>query len=70
MFKRIFIVTVAALIAFVLHALFIKLDSWARASAQPAPVCYGQYKPICSLGQKATCVCSGDIGQDCRYVCM
>lgn len=34
------------------------------------PICYGQHVPICQLGQKPVCVCTGDIGQNCGYVCM
>lgn len=33
-------------------------------------VCYGQLKPICDIGMQPVCLCSGDIGQDCKYICL
>lgn len=32
--------------------------------------CYGQQVPICGIGKKPTCICTGDIGQNCGYICM
>lgn len=32
--------------------------------------CYGQFVPICGQGKKPVCVCNGDVGQSCSYVCM
>jgi len=35
-----------------------------------AGACYGQLQPICGIGQKPVCVCNGNIGQNCSYVCL
>lgn len=50
------------------HACLKTLDAAAQYS--PPQICYGQAKPICPLGTEAACVCSGEIGQHCQYICI
>lgn len=31
--------------------------------------CYGQAVPICPIGKKPICICTGPIGEQCGYIC-
>jgi hypothetical protein len=42
----------------------------ADAQYSPPQICYGQQKPICPLGAQVACVCTGEIGQNCQYICI
>jgi hypothetical protein len=40
-----------------------------KAEEHSEAVCYGQLRPICEIGTRPICICSGAIGQDCHYEC-
>lgn len=62
--------TIRVIIAILFVAVLNLRIGACTGSAKAEAVCYGQHRPICGLGQKPVCVCSGDIGQNCSYVCM